>query len=178
MKKKVMVLTLVAALLLICCATAATLNVSVEEQGTNYIKWNWTEDGITALNIDGKLVSSFDPNSHSYILSNLNSNELHSITIYKGTDSGTSQTYTTYGTEYGVWGYALLALIFLIVGYYYFAAVCFIGAMVAFIGLYELVSRSDWSMVSGTTALIAGIYLFLIIVCCLTWGFRSGRIGR
>lgn len=161
---------------------AGAFDVSVEEAGTNYLKWNWTESPITGINIDGKLITNYDPAATSYILSNLNADEIHQITVYSSGGDGTNSTRTlpeeAGDVPLGIWIYGIPALLCLLVARY--ARIAVVNVITVIFGLYGL-----WQLLSvkatmdgsvWTLSLI--VYFILIFIGFVAWAAQTGRVWK
>ncbi len=164
-------------LILVIVPAQAAISVNPVNISSNYIKWEWTGGPLTGINIDGSLVSGFDPNGTAYILSDLNPNEIHQITIYTTGDNGTS-TVQTLGSDtlgsapLGLWIYALVGVAFLVLGRLarvrFIFLICTIFGLLGswqLIGIKEVIDPSVWTLslivylilvISGTAAYIFG----------------------
>jgi hypothetical protein len=159
---------------------SATINITPSEVSYNYIKWTWPHTAnLTGLAIDGKLQTTFDPNTDYFILSNLNEGEIHSINLYATGDFGTNQTTTTAvppgDLPLGIWIYGIPALIALLVARYAkIAVINVITIMFALFGMYQLITVK--TVMSGNLWTISLIFYFvLMFVGFIAWAFESGR---
>gem|GEM_PF-4021693 len=161
-------------LLLIALILPATaFNITAANVSTNFIKWEWNTTGnLTGLNIDGKLITNFDKNSTSYILTDIGANELHQITVYSDTGNGTASTYTLYGDN--TWGWVLLVIIFFLLGRYLHYAFFFVGSGIS---LYGLASWMQEFAIQATDIwhLPYLVFLFLFVFGFFLWAFRKRR---
>ena len=183
MSNKVSLILIIALLLLAGSGiVSAEINITPEDIGVNYIKWNWTETPITGINIDGKLVSTFDPEATSFILSSLNAEEIHQITVYTAGDEGTNSTRTlpeeSGDVPLGIWIYGIPALICLLVARY--ARIAVVNAITIIFGLFglyqllvvkEVMDGNLWTM-----SLI--IYFILIFIGFIAWASQTGRVWK
>ena len=151
---------------------ASAFNITAVNTSTNFIKWEWPSANVTGLNIDGKLITNFDPNSSSYILTDIGANELHQITVYTDVGNGTASTYTSYGDN--TWGWVLLTIIFFLLGRYLHYAFFFVGSGVSLYGLaswmqeFEIQATDIWHLPYL-------IFLFLFVFGFFLWAFRKRR---
>jgi len=168
--------------LLVLVGIAGAFNITQEEIGSNYIKWNWTETPITGINIDGKLITNYDPAAKSYILSNLNAEEIHQITVYTAGDEGTNSTRTlpeeSGDVPLGIWIYGIPALLCLLVARY--ARIAVINVLTIIFGLFGI-----WQLLTvkgvmdgnvWTLSLI--IYFILIFIGFIAWANQTGRVWK
>lgn len=164
-------------LLLIALALPATaFNITATNISTNFIKWGWdnasVSGNVTGLNIDGKLITNFDPNSSSYILTNIGADELHQITVYTDVGNGSASTYTSFGDN--TWGWVLLTIVFFLLGRYLHYAFFFVGSGVSLYGLaswmqeFEIQATDIWHLPYL-------IFLFLFVFGFFLWAFRKRR---
>lgn len=168
--------------ILVLVGTAGAFNITQEEVGSNYIKWNWTETPITGINVDGKLITNYDPAATSYILSNLNAEEIHQITVYTAGDDGTNQTRTlpedSGDVPLGIWIYGIPALLCLLVARYAkIAIVNVLSIIFGLFGLYQLLTVK--AVMDGnlwTMSLI--IYFILIFIGFIAWANQTGRVWK
>jgi hypothetical protein len=159
---------------------SATINITPSEISYNYIKWEWPADtALTGISIDGKIIPNFDPLAESYILSNLNPEEMHQITVYRVGDSGTNTTETEPtppgDLPLGVWIYGIPALIALLIARYAKIAVLnVITVMFALFGIYQLITVKT-TMDGGLWTITLVFYFLLMFVGFIQWAFMSGR---
>lgn len=85
--------------LLICVPCQADINISVISRTHDYIYWHWDNNDSTSLSIDGRNITNFAINSSDYILSDLNPDETHIITIHNATEYGSNITKTLSSEE-------------------------------------------------------------------------------
>lgn len=173
---------LIIGLLILGCSgiASATINVTATNISSNYIKWEWNSvTPLTGINVDGKLVSNFDPSADSYILSNLRAEEIHRIVVYTSGDSGSNQTETapepTGDLPLGIWIYTFPAMVFIIVARY--ARVAFFNSLTvifALFGIYQLIRVKD-IMDGGLWTLSLAVYFVFIVVGLVNWAYMSGR---
>ena len=161
---------------------SAAINVTAETTASSFIRWTWDPATLTGINVDGKLISSFDPAATSYILSNLGPDEMHQITIYTAGDSGTNTTYTapedTGDVPLGLWIYGIPAVIFLLVARYARVAVINVLCIIfALFGMYQLITVK--AVMDGnlwTMCLI--VYFILMFVGFINWAYMTGRVWK
>jgi len=155
----------------------AVIVVTPVNISSNYIKWEWTGGPLTGLNIDGSLITGYDPAGTSFILSDLNPEEIHQITVYIEGDSGTSTAQTlgsdTLGSApLGLWIYALVGVAFLVLGRLarvrFIYLICTIFGLLGawqLVGIKEVIDPSVWTLslivylilvISGTAAYLYG----------------------
>jgi hypothetical protein len=159
---------------------SANIDITPSEVSNNYIKWEWPYGyNLSAISIDGKLVTNFDPYTTYFILSNLNEGEIHSISIYAPGEYGTNQTTTTTtpagDLPLGIWIYGIPALIALLVARYAkIAVINALSIMFALFGIYQLITVK--TVMSGNLWVIAlTFYFVLMFVGFIAWAFQSGR---
>lgn len=173
MKNKIFFIIL---LLIALVLPATAFNITTANVSTNFIKWEWPASNIsgnvTGLNIDGKLITNFDPNSSAYILTNIGANELHQITVYTDIGNGTASTYTSYGDN--TWGWVILTIIFFLLGRYLHYAFFFVGSGISLYGLVSWMQEYDISILDIWN-LPYLIFLFLFIFGFFLWAFRKRR---
>lgn len=175
MIRKLLFTGILLALAMAILLPAQAFNISAENVSETYIKWNWTATNITGINIDGKLVSSFDPNGTFIILDNLGSNELHKIVVYGDNesglpDTGTASTYTLF--EDNTWGWVLLVLIFFAIGFKLHWVFHFFGSAIALYGLVSWMQEFQ-IQVYDVWHLPFLIFLALFILGFFFWAFRK-----
>lgn len=74
---------------------SAVINVNATSVGTTYIEWSWDNGlNLTDIFIDGSVICGYETTNSSIIYTDLNPNELHSITVYTSTDAGSNSTFT------------------------------------------------------------------------------------
>jgi PKD repeat protein len=71
------------------------INISIVSRGATYINFAWNNNDSTLMYVDGYKVENFDLASASFILSNLNPMEQHSLTVYNSTQDGYLLSNTT-----------------------------------------------------------------------------------
>ena len=83
-------------LLLTICPSLAIITVTPVDVGQTYIEWQWAP-GMTATSIliDGISKCGYDMDANTYLITGLNPDELHTITVITDTDTGTNTTNTT-----------------------------------------------------------------------------------
>jgi hypothetical protein len=148
MIRKILIFGLIALLLLIPAASA-TINITVASTGSTFIQWDWNT-GLTMTNVtvDGYNVCNFDQHGHTFILSGLNPNETHSISVYTATDFGTNTAMTTGETTAGAavaqffkdWLIVLLSIGLLFCGFVMHRVFFWGGSFVALYGVYQYVT--------------------------------------
>lgn len=161
---------------------SAAINVTADTVATNYIRWTWAPQTLTGINVDGKLISSFDPAASSYILSNIGPEELHSITIYTAGDSGTNTTQSlpeeSGDVPLGIWIYGIPAVLMLLVARYARVAVLNVLCIIfGLFGIYQLLSVK--AVMDGnlwTMSLI--VYFILIFIGFIAWAYQTGRVWK
>ena len=83
------------ALLVLAVPVSAAITVTPSSVGTNYILWEWTPGtDLTDMFIDGNQMCGYETTNTSFLLPDLNPDELHTITLINGTDTGTNSTRT------------------------------------------------------------------------------------
>lgn len=161
---------------------SAAINVTADTVATNYIRWSWAPQTLTGINVDGKLISSYDPAASSYILSNIGPEEMHQITIYTAGDSGTNTTQTlpedTGDVPLGLWIYGIPAVLFLLVARYARVAVLNVLCIIfALFGMYQLLTVKE--VMDGnlwTMSLI--VYFILMFIGFIAWAYQTGRVWK
>jgi hypothetical protein len=160
---------------------SATFNVTPVDVSTNYIKWEWApQANQTGIAIDGRQVTNFDPYASSYILSNLNPEEIHAITVYAAGDLGYNQTTTspeeTGDVPLGIWIYGIPAILVLVVARAARIAVLNVLCVIfGLFGLYNLITVKT-VMDSGMWTLSLIVYFLLIFVGMIAWAYQSGKL--
>lgn len=133
------------------------------------IGWNYSTI-VNNISIDGIFIQNYDPNAGFLIVNNLKSNTVHEINVYSFTDHGANITKTlpdvvnqsNQDKFYGillVWVLFIIALIFLIAGFYGVPFVSLIGGVIC---LFELISS-----VTNGSFIMDILYMIVIIASVL-----------
>ena len=140
---------------------SATLNISSAYNGYD-ISWVWDKDiTITAIALDGIIVSNRDNISYSYRLPIMGNNNYgnHTLTIYSDTDSGTSTVFAYEPTDIVdtstaiILGYLffIIAVILILIGTQ-IPFIAWAGAGFAIIGIVDMQNVSFW-----------GAFVFMVV---------------
>jgi hypothetical protein len=110
---------------ILCPPVSAVIPVTEGSITSSSIQWFWPAgSNITSLSVDGYLVNQYDHTSSTFVLSQLNPNETHTILINSLTDSGSDTAKTLPVTAnqeafYGnlnTWIYVLFIAVFMAIG--------------------------------------------------------------
>ena len=94
---KLLLLCIIVVLFSFIQPVSAVINVNATSVGTTYIEWTWDNGlNLTDIFIDGSVICGYETTNSSIIYSDLNPNELHSITVYTSTDAGSNSTFTLF----------------------------------------------------------------------------------
>jgi len=160
---------------------SAEFNVTPVNVSTNYIKWEWSpQPNMTGIAIDGRQVTNYDPYAVSYILSNLNAEEIHAITVYADGDLGYNQTTTSPEASgdvpLGIWIYGIPAILVLAVARWARIAVLNVLAVIfGLFGLYNLLVVKP-VMDPGMWTLSLIVYFLLIFIGMIAWAYQTGKM--
>jgi hypothetical protein len=109
-------------LFLIISTVSALIPITATDKGDTYIKWEWNQNDIINISVDGFNVCNFDNQSSVFILTGLYQNETHNLKIYNNSDYGEISATTTKSSESSLidtllyYKWFLLALTLLIIG--------------------------------------------------------------
>jgi hypothetical protein len=160
---------------------SADFNVTPVNVSTNYIKWEWlSQPNMTGIAIDGRQVTNYDPYANTYILSNLNPEEIHQITVYTSGGIGTNQTTTSPEASgdvpLGIWIYGIPAILVLAVARWARIAVLNVLCVIfGLFGLYNLLVVKP-VMDSGMWTLSLIVYFLLIFIGMIAWAYQTGKM--
>jgi len=162
---------------LFCLPASALITITPISVTSTDIQWSWAAGlNVTSLSVDGYLVYQFDHTSNTFVLSQLNPNETHTILINTPTDTGTNTTKTlpiTANQEafYGylnTWIYLLFIAAFMAIGtmrrlgiFHGIASLTSLYALVQF--LQTNAPGSD--LLSELPLIIYVLFIFFPLVC-------------
>lgn len=94
-KHNLLIVVVFIAFCILTAPSSATINVSATGIGQTYIEWTW-DSGLDLSNmlIDGQTMCGYETTNNTYLLTDLNPSELHTIIVVTDDDSGTNSTYT------------------------------------------------------------------------------------
>lgn len=79
---------------------SATINITTPDVGATYILWEWNANlTLTDMFIDSQQMCGYETTNNTYLLTDLNPGELHTIVLFTAGDTGTNST-TTNATGY------------------------------------------------------------------------------
>lgn len=183
MKPNLFLLTVLTIIALIPMA-GATITITPNGIGTDYIEWGWSPATVTNISIDGLFVCGFDPAASAFTLSSLDPNSTHTIIVYTAGDSG-SNTTTTKPADQGnnllqhlnTWWYLILIALLCVIGMGVRKLGIFliVASMVSVYACYAFVTSNDIGNSSPYIQLPFLIYVaFFIIPLWLVWGVKGG----
>lgn len=172
------------ALAVLMVPVSADITVTPASVTSSSILWTWPAATLTNLSIDGMYVCGFNPTSNQFILSGLDPNEPHTITVITAGDTG-SNTTTTLPNEntekstsimaiFSTWGYLIVILICCVVGMMRKLGIVLIVAMV--ISLYALYDFITTTQVTDAplVQLPFLIYLAFVVIPWLLAYLKGG----
>ena len=84
------------AILILAVPVSATINVTADATGDTWITWSWDEGlNVTAIFVDGYLMSGYESTAPSFDITGLSSCDDHIVLILTEFDNGTDTSSTT-----------------------------------------------------------------------------------
>lgn len=184
MKKHILILyILIAISFAIIGSASAIIEVNVTDRGSSFITWAWdTGASVTDASIDGWFFPGFDPDSGSFTLSGLPSNETHNFCVYSAGDKGciTGTTLQDNSIYAGVAGFVMTWIYILLIAIMFLLAVkihwlfYWFGSGTALYALYrEILSNPPTT--SGINSFFFWVYVGLLIMGFLLWMLTRHR---
>jgi hypothetical protein len=171
MKTKVILLTILM-LMALTPLTSASILINATQIGPTSITWQWDAgSGVNNASVDGLKICGFDPQSSTFILSDLNPGENHTMSVYSFTDSGTSSDSTLPATSTDQGGildafytymWAIAALILLFIGVKWVRIFSLLAWFPVLIGLVLNMGPIE---ALNFASIALWIYVILFIIC-------------
>jgi hypothetical protein len=169
LKKIILALIIV---LTILSPVQAAITITPVSVTSSSIMWEWAgELTLTNVSIDGMFVCGYNPVSTSFVLSDLQPNEPHTITILTAGDSGSNTTTTLADTNIvqstGIltllneWWYLIIIAIFCVIGMMRKLGIFLVVAsMVSLYALYDFITAN---VITGSSPLIELPFLIYVV---------------